>query len=189
MWLICGLGNPGKKYQSTRHNIGFALLDALIQKNKFELHTKDKTQEIYKGFIQKRKCILCKPLTYMNLSGEVIRKISNFYKISNLKIIVIHDDLDLIFGKVKIKIGGGNGGHKGLLSIDNMISKDYKRLRIGIGHPGSKDLVSKYVLNNFNKEEKIIITNVINILANNFELIFEKESLLLTKLALEIKKV
>ena len=100
----------------------------------------------------------------MNLSGTVIRKVSNFYKISKSKIIIIHDDLDIIVGGVKIKIGGGTGGHNGLLSIDEAIGNEYKRLRIGISHPGSKDLVSSYVLEKFNKDEKQTIDKIIQAL-------------------------
>ena len=155
MWLICGLGNPGNKFKDTRHNIGFNLVDSIIQKYDFELKKKDKSKELFKGTINNNICLFCKSLEFMNLSGNVISEIINFYKISKNKILIIHDDLDLKVGKVKIKIGGGNGGHNGLASIDNCIGTDYKRLRIGIGHPGSKDLVSSYVLQEFNKEDFI----------------------------------
>ena len=145
MWLICGLGNPGKKYQNTRHNIGFNLLDSIINQYNCELYKKDKSKEIYKGLIENKNFLFCKPLNYMNLSGPVIREIVNFYKIPKSKILIIHDDLDLIVGKVKIKIGGGNAGHNGLSSIDENIGTNYKRLRIGIDHPGSKELVLIFI--------------------------------------------
>ena len=188
MWLICGLGNPGKKYQKTRHNVGFDLVDAIIKKYNFKLDKKDKTKEIYKGAIKKINCLFCKPQTYMNVSGLPIREIVNFFKIPKSKILVIHDDLDLVVGKVKIKIGGGNGGHNGLSSIDQTIGKSYKRLRIGIGHPGSKDLVSSYVLKKFNKADRKIIEKIIEVLTESFSLIFDDKELLLTRLSLKIKK-
>ena len=185
MWLICGLGNPGKKYFLTRHNVGFDVVDSLINKNNCELIKKDRKKELYKGNIDNNECLFCKPLTYMNISGQPIREIVNFFKIPKSKIIVIHDDLDLSVGKIKIKNGGGNGGHNGLLSIDEAIGKNFKRLRIGIGHPGSKDLVSPYVLKKFSRKDRKFINNKIELLTKYFSLIFENKSLLLTKISLE----
>ena len=124
----------------------------------------------------------------MNISGSPIREIASFYKIPKSKILVIHDDLDLVLGKVKIKIGGGNAGHNGLSSIDQTIGKNYKRLRIGIGHPGSKYLVSSYVLKKFDKADRNIIEKIIQLLTKSFSLIFDNKELLLTKLSLKIKK-
>ena len=109
----------------------------------------------------------------MNLSGQVIGEVTKFYKIPCSKILIIHDDLDLIVGIVKIKIGGGNGGHNGLLSIDRTINRNYKRLRIGIGHPGSKEQVSSYVLKKFNKVDRKIIDRIIELLNELFTLIFK----------------
>ena len=182
MWLVCGLGNPGKKYLLTRHNIGFDILDAIIKKNNFQLYKKDKTKELYKGSIDNINCLLLKPLTYMNISGEAVSEIVNFFKISELKILVIHDDLDLKLAKIKIKVGGGAGGHKGLLSIDDAIGKNYKRLRIGIGHPGLKEMVSSFVLEKFTDVERKKINYKIDLLIKNFSLIFENDRLLLTKI-------
>ena len=188
MWFVCGLGNPGKKYENTRHNIGFYIIDEIIKKYNFKLQKKDLSKELYKGSIENYKCMVCKPLNFMNLSGQVISEIVSFYKIPKSKILIIHDDLDLQLGKVKIKTGGGNAGHNGLLSIDNAIGKNYKRLRIGIGHPGLKELVSSYVLKKFNKKEKSVLNNLIDFFTENFQLIFDKESLLLTKFAEKLKK-
>ena len=188
MWFVCGLGNPGRKYINTRHNIGFDILDSIIDKYNCKLQKKDKSKVILKGIIAKRNCLFCKPMIYMNQSGPVIREVLNFYKISKSKIIIIHDDIDLIVGKVKIKIGGGNGGHNGLFSIDESIGRSYKRLRIGVGHPGSKELVSPHVLGKFNREDRKIIDNIIELLTEKFSLIFEDDALLLTKLASEIDK-
>lgn len=182
MWFICGLGNPGKQYKSTRHNIGFDIIDSLIDKNNFELTKKDKNKELYKGMIHDQKCLLCKPLSFINLSGYPVAEISNFFKIPKSKIIIIHDDLDLILGKIKIKIGGGDGGHNGLVDIDKMIGKNYKRLRVGIGHPGSKNLVSTYVLDKFSIEDRKIIDKKIYLITKFFSLIFNNKSLFLTRI-------
>ena len=183
MWFLCGLGNPEKKYKLTRHNLGFNVLDSIIETNNCILIKKDKYKELYKGKIGIHDCLLCKPLNYMNLSGPVIAELTNFYKIPKSKIIIIHDDLDLALGKIKIKTGGGNGGHNGLRSIDKNIGKNYKRLRLGIGHPGSKELVSTYVLEKFTHEDRKVIDNKINRLTKYFSLIFENVGLLLTKIA------
>ena len=189
MWLICGLGNPGKKYQYTRHNIGFLFIDALIKKNDFQLIKKDKSKLIYRGSIKDTECLFCKPLTYMNLSGLSIREVISFYKISKSNLIVAHDDLDLSVGKIKIKIGGGNGGHNGLANIDQIIGIAYKRLRIGIGHPGLKELVDKYVLEKFKKDEKEVINQIIELSVKNIYLLLHNKELFLTKIASQLKKI
>jgi PTH1 family peptidyl-tRNA hydrolase len=124
-----------------------------------------------------------KPLNFMNLSGQPIQEIINFYKIDKKKIYVIHDDLDLELGKVKLKFGGGNGGHNGLSNIDEMIGNNYNRIRIGINHPGSKDLVSSYVLNKFTKDEINTIEKKLDKVTNNFNILLDDQVLFLTKLA------
>ena len=187
MFLICGLGNPGGKYFKTRHNIGFVLIEKLISNYNFVTVKKDKKKELYKGYIGKKKCILIKPLTFMNLSGSIVLETLNFYKIKNSNLYVIHDDLDLKTAKIKIKIGGGSGGHNGLESIDNYIGKKYYRIRIGIDHPGNKDLVSNYVLNKFSKIEKILINNKLDTITKYFKLIFSDSNLFLTRIAEEEK--
>ena len=118
-----------------------------------------------------------------NLSGQPIQEIVNFYKIDKKKIYVIHDDLDLELGKVKLKFGGGNGGHNGLSNIDEMIGNNYNRIRIGINHPGSKDLVSSYVLNKFTNDEMNIIEKKLDKFTNNFNILLDDQVLFLTKLA------
>ena len=185
MFLICGLGNPGKKYLKTRHNIGFVLIEKLISNYNFVTVKKDKKKELYKGYIGRHKCILIKPLTFMNLSGSVVLETLNFYKIKNSNLYVIHDDLDLKAAKIKIKIGGGNGGHNGLESIDNYIGKKYNRIRIGIDHPGNKDLVTSYVLSKFSKIEEILIYTKLDIVTKYFKIIFSNSNLFLTRIAEE----
>ena len=185
MYLICGLGNPGKKYINTRHNLGFLLIDKLLENYKFKLIKSNDKSDLYKGSIGDYTCILLKPMTYMNLSGSSVLEVMNFYKIKKSKLYVLHDDIDLKIGKIKIKIGGGNGGHNGLKSIDASIGKDYLRLRIGIGHPGNKNLVSNYVLKKFSKDEEEIIENKLNIINKYFNIIFLNKSLFLTRIAEE----
>lgn len=162
MYLIAGLGNPGEQYAKTRHNIGFLVINEIAKNHS----TSNINNSNFKAIVLKASNkLLVKPQTFMNLSGESILPIAEYYNISNDNIIVIHDDLDLPFGAVKFKIGGGNGGHNGLKSLDANIDKDYIRVRIGIGKPKYKSDVSNYVLNNFSKDElkqlKDIILHVI----------------------------
>ena len=187
MFLICGLGNPGKKYLKTRHNTGFVLIEKLISNYNFVTVKKDKKKELYKGYIGRQKCILIKPLTFMNLSGSIVLETLNFYKIKNSNLYVIHDDLDLKIAKIKIKTGGGNGGHNGLESIDNYLGKKYNRIRIGIDHPGNKDLVTSYVLSKFSKIEEILIYTKLDIVTKHFKIIFSNSNLFLTRIAEEEK--
>ena len=183
MFLICGLGNPGKDYINTRHNIGFNLIDKLSNFYKFSQFKKDSKKEVLKGIINNQLCLLMKPQKFMNLSGRPIQEVVNFYKIDKEKIYVIHDDLDLELGKVKLKFGGGNGGHNGLSNIDEMIGNNYNRIRIGINHPGSKNLVSNYVLNKFTKDELNYIEKKLDKITDNFNILLDDQVLFLTRLA------
>ncbi|WP_321314552.1 aminoacyl-tRNA hydrolase [Halarcobacter sp.] len=150
MHLIVGLGNIGEKYELTRHNIGFLVIDEMTK----NLNTSNINKSNFKADVFKSGYnLFVKPKTYMNLSGDAVVAIKEYYKIDIEDIIVIHDDLDLPFGTVKFKIGGGHGGHNGLKSIDSHIGKDYIRVRIGIGKPVNKEDVVNYVLSNFSKEE------------------------------------
>ncbi|WP_320033331.1 aminoacyl-tRNA hydrolase [Halarcobacter sp.] len=150
MHLIVGLGNIGEKYELTRHNIGFLVIDEMTK----SLNTSNINKSNFKADVFKSGYnLFVKPKTYMNLSGDAVVAIKEYYKIDIEDIIVIHDDLDLPFGTVKFKIGGGHGGHNGLKSIDSHIGKDYIRVRIGIGKPLNKEDVANYVLSNFSKEE------------------------------------
>tara|TARA_B100000579_G_scaffold319642_1_gene269247 strand:- start:427 stop:987 length:561 start_codon:yes stop_codon:yes gene_type:complete len=183
MFLISGLGNPGKDYINTRHNIGFNLIDKLTSFYNFLPFKKDNKKELLRGEINHQPCLLIKPLNFMNFSGQPIQEIVNFYKIDKKKIYIIHDDLDLELGKVKLKFGGGNGGHNGLSNIDAMIGNEYHRVRIGINHPGSKDLVSNYVLNKFTNDEMSLIEKKLDKVTENFNILLDDQVLFLTKLA------
>lgn len=150
MHLIVGLGNIGEKYQLTRHNIGFMVIDEMTK----NLSTSNINNTNFNSTLQKSGYnLFSKPTTYMNNSGIAVHAIKEYYKIDLENIIVIHDDLDLPFGTVKFKIGGGHGGHNGLKSLDAHIGKEYIRVRIGIGKPQDKADVANYVLSNFSKEE------------------------------------
>ncbi|MDD3009207.1 MAG: aminoacyl-tRNA hydrolase [Arcobacter sp.] len=150
MYLIVGLGNIGEKYQLTRHNIGFLVIDEMTK----NLSTSNVNNPNFQSTLLKSGYnLFAKPTTYMNNSGVAVHAIKEYYKIDIENIIVIHDDLDLPFGTVKFKIGGGHGGHNGLRSLDSHIGKDYIRVRIGIGKPADKGDVANYVLSNFSKEE------------------------------------
>ena len=147
--LIVGLGNPGPEYMKTRHNIGFMVINELIEKyNAQKLSSSSFNGELFKF----TNHFLLKPLTYMNLSGNSIVAVKKFYKVD--EVVVIHDDLDLPFGTLRFKHGGGHGGHNGLKSTDERISRDYARVRMGIGKPEHKGEVSSYVLGNFNAIEE-----------------------------------
>jgi PTH1 family peptidyl-tRNA hydrolase len=150
MYLIVGLGNIGEKYQLTRHNIGFLVIDEMTK----NLSTSNVNNPNFQSTLLKSGYnLFAKPTTYMNNSGVAVHAIKEYYKIDIENIIVIHDDLDLPFGTVKFKIGGGHGGHNGLRSLDSHIGKEYIRVRIGIGKPADKNDVANYVLSNFSKEE------------------------------------
>jgi PTH1 family peptidyl-tRNA hydrolase len=151
MFLIAGLGNIGERYSLTRHNVGFMVVDWATQTQQ---HTSSISKSNFNAdVIKSDQKLFAKPTTYMNNSGVAIRAIKEYYKIENKNIVVIHDDLDLPFGCVKFKIGGGHGGHNGLRSIDAHIGNNYIRVRIGIGKPVTKEDVANYVLSNFSKEE------------------------------------
>jgi len=146
--LIVGLGNPGPNYAYTRHNIGFMVIDELIKRhNAQKISSSSFNGELFKF----SNHFLLKPLTFMNLSGNAVVAVKKFYKLD--EVVVIHDDLDLPFGTLRFKHGGGHGGHNGLRSTDEKISREYARVRMGIGKPEHKGEVASYVLSNFNELE------------------------------------
>src|SRR5213082_2089853 len=153
MRLIVGLGNPGPRYARNRHNIGFMAAEALARHYGFPAFRDRFKGELSEGVIAGARRLLLRPQTFMNDSGDSVLAAMSFYKIAPEEIVVIHDELDLRPGKVRVKRGGGSAGHNGLRSIDAMIGPDYWRVRIGIGHPGIKELVHPYVLQNFPAEE------------------------------------
>ena len=150
MYLIVGLGNIGEKYQNTRHNIGFLVVDFMTK----NLNTTSINNSNFQSTLLKAGYnLFSKPTTYMNNSGIAVKNIMDYYKVDLENIIIIHDDIDLPFGTVKFKIGGGHGGHNGLKSLDCHITKEYTRVRVGIGKPKDKEDVANYVLSDFSKAE------------------------------------
>lgn len=154
MKLFVGLGNPGAKYEGNRHNIGFMALDAIAEAHGLPAWRKKFNGHVSEGSIGGERVMLLKPETYMNDSGRAVGEALRFLKIAEADVAVFHDELDLAPGKVKVKIGGGNAGHNGLRSITAHIGNEYRRVRLGIGHPGSKDAVTNWVLNDFAKTER-----------------------------------
>ncbi|ADM36113.1 aminoacyl-tRNA hydrolase [Bacillus spizizenii] len=154
MLVIAGLGNPGKNYENTRHNVGFMVIDQLAKEWNIELN-QNKFNGLYgTGFVSGKKVLLVKPLTYMNLSGECLRPLMDYYDVDNGDLTVIYDDLDLPTGKIRLRTKGSAGGHNGIKSlIQHLGTSEFDRIRIGIGRPVNGMKVVDYVLGSFNKEE------------------------------------
>ena len=153
MRMIVGLGNPGAGYARNRHNVGFMALDAIARRWGASGFRSRYDGELAEAAIGGERRLLLKPQTFMNDSGESVAAAARFLKIAPAEIVVIHDEIDLKPGKLRVKCGGGNAGHNGLRSIDALLGSDYWRVRIGVGHPGRKELVQPYVLRNFATEE------------------------------------
>ena len=156
MKLIVWLGNPGKEYTTTRHNAGFLIIDSLAAREKMKrTKNKERNAEIVKWTIGDEEVVLCKPLTFMNKSGESVGKIAKFYKIKPDDILVIHDEIDLPSGDIKLKKWGGHAGHNGLRDIiDKLGTNTFSRIRIGVGRPATKEEVVDYVLHKFSAAEQ-----------------------------------
>ena len=176
MRLIVGLGNPGKEYALNRHNVGFMAVDELAHRFSFA-DFKSKFQGLLaEGVIAGERVLILKPQTYMNLSGESVSAVARFYKINVKDIIVVHDDMDLPIGRVKVKIGGGSGGHNGIKSIDAHMGPEYERIRIGIGKPETRDEVVNYVLGNFSVADKQVLKTIFDKIADNMEILLTKDA-------------
>lgn len=174
MILIVGLGNPGKEFDKTRHNIGYLVLNEIMEKYDFPPWKNKFSSFFTKKNIFCQNIVLLKPQTFMNLSGNSIEKFVNFFKVKNENIIVFHDDLDMIFTKIRIKKNGGHGGHNGIKHIISKISENFYRIKIGIRSEVMKINAKEFVLKNFNKSEQILIQKLIIKIVDNFELIVNK---------------
>jgi len=153
-WLIAGLGNPGRKYARTKHNAGFMVIDRLAEVNQVTIDRQKFDADFGRGKIDGADVILVKPMAYMNRSGQPISRMAGFFQIPLDHLLVIHDDIDIGYGKIKIKAKGGHGGHNGLRSIiDAVGGGDFPRVRIGIGRPEAPIDISDYVLGNFTADE------------------------------------
>jgi PTH1 family peptidyl-tRNA hydrolase len=174
MKLLVGLGNPGPEYANNRHNVGFLALDAIARRWQFGPWKKRLGGLTAEGDVLGHRTVALKPLTYMNESGRSVGEASRFLKIVPGSIVVVHDELDLPPAKIRTKSGGGNGGHNGLRSIDaHLGTKDYRRLRIGIGHPGDKALVSDYVLHDFGKGDRLWVEPLLDAIAESASLLLD----------------
>ncbi|MBF0324247.1 MAG: aminoacyl-tRNA hydrolase [Alphaproteobacteria bacterium] len=169
--LVVGLGNPGREYAGNRHNIGFMAADSLVRRHNFSPWRAKFQGELAEGSIDGIKVLALKPLTYMNLSGQSVATAARFLKIPVEQVLVIHDELDLAPGRIRLKRGGGAGGHNGLKSIDAHLGQNYRRVRLGIGHPGDKDRVADYVLHDFAKADQAWLDPLIDAVAAHLGLL------------------
>lgn len=167
MLLLVGLGNPGDKYASNRHNIGFMAVDVVHTRWRFPPWRKNFQALIAEGTIDGKRVLLMKPQTYMNESGRAVGEAVRFLKLTPADVVVIHDELDLPAGKLRMKVGGGHGGHNGLRSITAQITDAYRRMRLGIGHPGHKELVHGHVLSDFHKVDRDWLVALLDAVADN----------------------
>ena len=171
MLLLVGLGNPGSRYAGHRHNIGFMTVDAIAKRRGIGPWRRRFQGVAAEGPLGGERALLLLPGTYMNDSGRAVAEAAHFYKLGLPDIIVFHDEIDLAPGKVRVKTGGGIAGHNGLRSISAHIGNEYRRVRIGVGHPGVKDLVHAYVLSDFAKEERPWVEALCALVADNAELL------------------
>lgn len=176
MYLIAGLGNIGDEYKNTRHNVGFDVIDILSKRYNISFNRIKFKGEFGEGFINNEKCILLKPRTYMNLSGEAVAEAVSFYKIPNNNIIVIHDDISLECGKLRVRTKGSAGGHNGIKSIISCISsEEFIRIKVGVGSPKKTDLVS-HVLGRFSGEDAEIMPKMFEAASDCIEFIIKNGS-------------
>lgn len=174
MQLFVGLGNPGSQYAGNRHNIGFMAMDQLARHYRAPPWKKKFSGLATEVTLGTDRAVLLKPETFMNLSGQSVNEAIRFFKIALGDVVVFHDELDLEPGVVRVKTGGGNAGHNGLRSISGICGNDYRRVRIGIGHPGDKSLVHGWVLSNFAKDEHQGVDDLCRALSDNAPLLIDK---------------
>jgi peptidyl-tRNA hydrolase, PTH1 family len=167
MRLFVGLGNPGAKYAHNRHNIGFIVVDEIARRHGFAPWRRRFQGETAEGMLDHERVILLRPSTFMNDSGRAVQEAANFFKLAASEITVFQDELELTPAKVRVKVGGGIAGHNGLRSISAHIGNEYRRVRLGIGHPGVKELVHGYVLSDFAKDERSWVESLREAIADN----------------------
>jgi len=173
MWLLAGLGNPRPGDAGNRHNIGFMAVDRIHARRGFQPWRARFRGLAADGLLAGEKVLLLKPLTYMNLSGESVGEAARFFKIPTERVIVFLDELDLDPGRVRVRIGGGTGGHNGIRSIDPAIGLPYRRVRIGIGHPGDKALVHGWVLSDFARADRPWLETLLDTIADSADLLLQ----------------
>lgn len=188
MWVVAGLGNPGPAYAGNRHNIGFLAVDRAAELHPFTPFNQKFQGMLTAGRIGEERAMLFKPLTFMNLSGQALGELMRYYQVPVENLIVLHDELDLPLGRMRVKQGGSSGGHNGLKSIDAHVGVEYWRVRLGIGHPGDKDEVSHYVLSDFTPEEKPITEKLVDAAAAHLPLLIAgDEAEYMNRVALAMK--
>ena len=184
MLLVVGLGNPGAKYANNRHNIGFMAVDEIVRRHSFSNFRAKFQGEVAQGIIDGKKILALKPKTYMNESGRSVQEAMVFYKLLPKDLIVIHDEIDLIGGKIRVKRGGGHAGHNGLRSIHARIGINYARIRLGVGHPGDKARVAGHVLKDFAKSEHDWVERMVCGVGEYFPLLVrDEDSTFMSKMA------
>ena len=189
MILLVGLGNPGREYALTRHNVGFMAADEIVRRYSFDSYQKKFKGLLAKGAIDGQTVLVLKPETFMNLSGESVQAAMAFYKIKPENVIVFHDDMDLPLCKIKVKKGGGAGGHNGLKSIDSQVGQNYYRVRIGVGKPAHKEQVVSWVLSDFSGNDMVCIGEVLEKIADNVPLLFKNDDqTFMNKLVIKLPK-
>ena len=176
MRLLVGLGNPGSGYQRNRHNIGFMAVEALLRRHEFRAVRNRFNAHLAEGEVDGTRIFVMMPQTYMNDSGDAVGRAARFYKIAPGEIAVIHDDIDLSPGKLRVKRGGGSAGHNGLRSIDAAIGSDYWRVRLGVGHPGVRELVQYWVLQNFTAGDMDWVTRLCDAVAEAMPMLIADEA-------------
>jgi len=185
MLLLVGLGNPGPKYERNRHNVGFLAVDEIVHRHSFQPWRVKFEGLVAEGTIDGVRTLALKPQTFMNNSGESVGPAMRFYKLAPAQVVVLHDELDLAPFKVKVKRGGGHAGHNGLRDIEAHIGPDFRRVRIGVGHPGDKARVLSHVLNDFAKVEEADLKKLIDAIAEAAPLLAnDNDNAFMTKVAL-----
>jgi PTH1 family peptidyl-tRNA hydrolase len=175
MVLFVGLGNPGTRYAGNRHNIGFMAVDAIARRHNVGSWRRRFQGEAAETTLGGERMVLLKPHTYMNESGRAVAEAMHFFKTPLRDLVVLHDEIELPPGKVRVKLGGGNAGHNGLRSISAHVGNDYRRVRLGVGHPGVKELVQPHVLSDFAKSERPWLDALMDVVAEYAELLVKGE--------------
>ena len=191
MLLFVGLGNPGPDYARNRHNIGFVVLEEIARRHDFRSWRRGFLGEYAEGVLGHKKVVLLRPHTFMNQSGRSVQEALHYFKLDQREVTVFHDEIELPPARVRVKLGGGIAGHNGLRSISECIGNEYWRVRLGVGHPGAKHLVERYVLSDFPKADWPWVKALIETVAENAEILARDEASFQNKvhLAMEIKGV
>lgn len=177
MHLVVGLGNPGRRYAATRHNVGFLVIDRLAERWGASLGKRQFKADVGSARIASRPAVLCKPQTFMNLSGQAVTSLRGYYKVESTDVVVVHDDVDLPFGEIRTKQGGGHGGHNGLRDVSKRIGPDYARVRFGVGRPPEGWDTADFVLAKFTRDESRRLDDAVDEAADAVERVLQESSI------------